>query len=246
LLFEGLSHVLEGDAQRADAVLAHSADVAVDLGALAAATVAIAQRALLAIERSDWDEASALSSRAVEIVQQRRFDEYLEASFAYVAAARVAIQRGDGVAARDLVARAARLRPLLTYAVPATALVLRELVTLYLNLADPAGAQTVLRELRDILRQRPHMGTLPAEAARLHDQFEAGRRRSIGASSLTVAELRVIPYLATHLSTDEIGKRLFVSRNTIKSQTVSVYRKLGVNSRSDAVARAQEIGLIPA
>ena len=42
----------------------------------------------------------------------------------------------------------------------------------------------------------------------------------------------------------ELGERLFVSRNTIKTQAISVYRKLGVSSRSDAIARAAELGLV--
>ena len=52
--------------------------------------------------------------------------------------------------------------------------------------------------------------------------------------------------LSTHLSFREIGERLFVSRNTIKTQAISVYRKLGVSSRSDAIARAAELGLVEA
>ena len=63
-------------------------------------------------------------------------------------------------------------------------------------------------------------------------------------SGLTRAELRLLPLLSTHLSFREIGERLFVSRNTIKTQAISVYRKLGVSSRSDAIARAAELGLV--
>ena len=65
-----------------------------------------------------------------------------------------------------------------------------------------------------------------------------------GSSALTAAELRLLPLLSTHLSFREIGERLFVSRNTIKTQAISVYRKLGVSSRSEAIARASELGLI--
>jgi LuxR family maltose regulon positive regulatory protein len=61
---------------------------------------------------------------------------------------------------------------------------------------------------------------------------------------LTTAELRLLPLLATHLSFREIGNRLFVSRNTVKTQAISVYRKLGVSSRSEAIERATEIGLL--
>jgi LuxR family maltose regulon positive regulatory protein len=61
--------------------------------------------------------------------------------------------------------------------------------------------------------------------------------------SLTGAELRLLPYLATHLMFPEIASRLFVSRNTIKTEAVAIYRKLGVSSRSEAVERAVEVGL---
>ena len=48
----------------------------------------------------------------------------------------------------------------------------------------------------------------------------------------------------THLTFREIGGRLFVSRNTIKTQAISIYRKLGVCGRSEAIERAYELGLI--
>ena len=50
--------------------------------------------------------------------------------------------------------------------------------------------------------------------------------------------------LSTHLSIPEIAGELFLSRNTIKSETNSIYRKLGASSRSQAVARAREVGLL--
>ena len=64
------------------------------------------------------------------------------------------------------------------------------------------------------------------------------------AMSLTGAELRLLPYLATHLTFPEIAGRLFLSRNTIKTEAVSVYRKLGASSRSQAIDRAVEVGLL--
>ena len=50
--------------------------------------------------------------------------------------------------------------------------------------------------------------------------------------------------LATHLSMPEIAAQMFLSRNTIRSQAMSVYRKLGASSRSQAVARCRELGLL--
>ena len=60
---------------------------------------------------------------------------------------------------------------------------------------------------------------------------------------ITAAERRVLPYLSTHLSYEDIGKRLFVSRNTVKSHVTSVYRKLGARSRTEAVSIAIGLGL---
>ena len=66
----------------------------------------------------------------------------------------------------------------------------------------------------------------------------------MGASGLTTAELRLLPLLPTRLTLAEIGERLYLSRHTVKSQATSVYRKLGASSRSEAIRRMQEIGLL--
>ena len=54
----------------------------------------------------------------------------------------------------------------------------------------------------------------------------------------------MVPLLTTHLSFPEIAAELFLSPSTIKSQALSLYRKLGVSSRSQAVARARELALL--
>ena len=73
-----------------------------------------------------------------------------------------------------------------------------------------------------------------------------GRLRAAGdaAVELTAAERRVLEQLPTHRSLVEIGEHLYVSRNTVKTHTLSIYRKLGVSGRSEAVARARELGLL--
>jgi LuxR family maltose regulon positive regulatory protein len=62
---------------------------------------------------------------------------------------------------------------------------------------------------------------------------------------LTERELDVLRLLAERLSNREIGRRLFVSLPTVKSHTSSIYGKLGVHSREDAVARARALGILP-
>ncbi len=65
-----------------------------------------------------------------------------------------------------------------------------------------------------------------------------------GAPPLTPAELRLLPYLQTHLTLGMIAERLFVSRNTVGSQVTSIHRKLDASSRKEAVEKATALGLL--
>jgi DNA-binding CsgD family transcriptional regulator len=76
-------------------------------------------------------------------------------------------------------------------------------------------------------------------------RVEAGTIPRAG-QALTGAELRLLRLLSTHLSFPEIASELFLSRNTVKSQAYSIYHKLGASSRSQAVARSCELGLLEA
>jgi LuxR family maltose regulon positive regulatory protein len=103
----------------------------------------------------------------------------------------------------------------------------------------------LLEEIRDVLNDHPHLGVLADQADELETDLAAMPEHANGAAAgLTGAELRLLPLLSTHLSFREIGEELFVSRNTIKTQAISVYRKLGVSSRSDAIDRAALLGLV--
>ena len=98
---------------------------------------------------------------------------------------------------------------------------------------------------RDPPAAAPCLGILVDRRAELAEQLERVATAHEGkASTLTPAELRLLPLLATYLSFREIGEHLFISRNTVKTQAISVYRKLGVSSRSDAIERAGELGLV--
>ena len=149
-------------------------------------------------------------------------------------------------AARQYVARAARLRPLLTYALPVvSAQALLELARSYIGLGDPGGARAVLRQAQDIFQPRPDLGVLPDAGGRAASQTRHDHdREANGASSLTTAELRLLPLLPTHLTLGEISQRLYVSRNTVKTQAIAIYRKFGVSSRRAAIARMHELGLL--
>ncbi len=242
---EGLALLLEDHADAAEPVLGHALEVATSAQAWAAGSVGAAARAIIARDRSDWAEAEEHSDRALAIVREGGLEGYGSSALGYVVAASISAHRGDVPTTKELAARAARLRPLLTYAVPhLSALTFIELAAVYLNLADPSGARAVLRDARDILQQRPQLGTLPRRCAELEAKIDLMRTGTIGASALTGAELRLLPMLSTHLTFREIGERLHVSRHTIKTQAMSVYQKLGVSSRSDAISKVRELGLL--
>jgi LuxR family maltose regulon positive regulatory protein len=120
-----------------------------------------------------------------------------------------------------------------------------ELVRAHLALAEAGAARTILTETERVLEVRPHMGSLVEDARELHERVAAtSGSGGAWAMSLTGAELRLLPFLATHLNFPEIASRLFISRNTVKTEAVSIYRKLGVSSRSGAIERAVEVGLL--
>jgi LuxR family transcriptional regulator, maltose regulon positive regulatory protein len=245
LLLEGVANVLAGETDRADPTLAHAAEVAIHIGALPTASAALGQRALVAIVRHDWMQAETLIERALEIARVGQLNDYEMSPLMHAVAARTALHHGDVARAQDHLARAARLRPRLTAALPHRAVqTLLELARVHLGLTDAAGARILLREIQDILRQRPHLGLLPTQADQLQSQLDMLGETTASAARLTTAELRLLPLLSTHLTFREMSERLYVSPHTVKSQALSLYRKLGVSSRSQAIQRMQQTGLL--
>jgi LuxR family maltose regulon positive regulatory protein len=119
------------------------------------------------------------------------------------------------------------------------------LARVHLSLRDAPAASAQLAALRQVIAERPLLGLEAERAAELERQVrELPGPRAEQRAALTAAELRLLPLLATHLSFREIADRLFVSRNTVKTQAISVYRKLGASSRSEAIARATELDLV--
>jgi LuxR family transcriptional regulator, maltose regulon positive regulatory protein len=246
-LLVGISHLLAGNLAVADDLLAEAVEVAQDTGATVAATVALAERAILAIGRQDWREAETLVEQARSLVGMAHLEACATSVVLYAAAARVAVHHGKVDQAELDLARAQRLRPQATHALPYYAVQARlELIRAYLALTDVAGARTVLREVDDLLRWRPDLGTLPEQAHQLRSQLDHIGADAIGTASLTMAEQRLLPLLPTHHSFREIGQHLHISQHTVKSQAMSVYRKLGVSSRGQAVQRARTLGLLAA
>jgi LuxR family maltose regulon positive regulatory protein len=238
----GLALILSGDPQGADTCFEEVLSGGGDIGAPDVLADTLCERSLLAIARGDWNSAEAFASQARIRERQAGIQEMLVCAVQ----ARVALHRGDVAAARRELVSAQRLRPVLTYVFPHLAVQARlELIRAYLALADMAGARVLMLEVDEILERRPDLGTLVGEARALRARLSAERApAAAGASSLTAAELRVLPMLATHMSFPEIGTEMFLSPHTVKSQAMSIYRKLSASSRHQAVTRSRELGLL--
>ena len=247
LRMRGVAHGLLGETAREAEDLEASIAAAQALGA-PGDDVPLAQAllALRAARQGAWGKAAERARAAQTIVDEKGLGDYASSALVHAATARVALQEGRHDEARAALARAHRLRPLLDHGLPwLTVEVGLELTRAHLALAEAGAARTILAETERVLELRPDLGSLADQGRELHEQVAAtSGPAGAWAMSLTGAELRLLPYLATHLTFPEIATRLFLSRNTVKTEAVSIYRKLGASSRSQAVERAVEVGLL--
>jgi LuxR family transcriptional regulator, maltose regulon positive regulatory protein len=246
LLVEGAAAILLGDDAKADSILEEATLEAERHGSNETRVMALGERSVLAGARGDFQKAEGLAVEACELVEDTELKSYSTSALALAASARAMLRHGKWEKARHQLTLAQNLLPSLTYALPWLAIQVRlEVGHACITMRDRKGAQRMLEEARAILEAKPKLGVLSAGVDALAAEVdEMPADGASGNSALTAAELRLLPLLSTHLSFREIGERLFVSRNTIKTQAISVYRKLGVSSRSEAIARAGELGLV--
>jgi LuxR family maltose regulon positive regulatory protein len=246
LLIRGVAHTLLGATDRARADLAAAVETGLASGATDDTFAAQAELALIAARQGAWGEAGRHARQAKALVEETRLDHYAGSSIVHVAVARVALHEGRQSDARAALTRAHRLRPLLDHGLPwLTLQVGLELTRAHLALGEAAAAGAVLSESERVLERRPDLGSLAKEARELRECVAAtSSPAGSAAMSLSGAELRLLPYLATHLTYPEIGQRLYISRHTVKAEATSLFRKLSASSRSEAIDRAVEVGLL--
>ncbi len=108
-------------------------------------------------------------------------------------------------------------------------------------------ASKAARMARDALAEIPDAGILPALADAADRDISLASERAYAGTMLVApsdAESTVLQLIAEDLSVREIGERLFVSENTVRTHRRALYRKLGVHSRDEAIARAIALGLL--
>ena len=240
----GVAHWLQGDEEGSRRLFAESIDVAEQLGLVDPLARMSAHRALVSMDRGDWAEAEIDVERARSVVRSAGLHEYDLSATVEVASARLAIHNQIPEGARSDLLSAMRKRVLTSWACPWAAVWLRlEMATAYLALAGAGDARILVHEIDDLLYHRPNLGVLNGRVDALNHVVREWRRDT-ARSVLSAAELRLLPYLQTHLTLNEIGQRLHVSRNTVSTQAASIFRKLRVSGRSAAVSRARELGLL--
>ena len=204
-----------------------------------------AERALAAMGRRAWAEAEAVLQPDRHFVVDLLDPGASTGMLWMIADARLLVHRGDVRTANERLRGAQLSRPRLTWGVPWYAVrALTELAQVQLLVGDSGGARTSLAQARDILRLRPRLGVLKAEMDEMATRASRAPTSGHGGSTLTPAELRLLPLLQTYLSFKEIGQRLSISANTVKTEALSIYDKLGSSTRSEAVERAIEVGLL--
>lgn len=114
-----------------------------------------------------------------------------------------------------------------------------------LLLTDVGAARALLAEASRLARRTPDAVIFEGWFDEAWGHLDGLAETSLsGPASLTIAELRILRFLPSHRSFREIASQLGVSANTVKTQAHAVYRKLGAASRSEAVARALDAGLL--
>jgi LuxR family maltose regulon positive regulatory protein len=111
---------------------------------------------------------------------------------------------------------------------------------------DLPGARALVEQARELLEEFTDPGSLPTLLERTDITLGSPPRRRVErAEPLTKRERAVLRLLPTRLSKREIGRELYVSVNTVSTHVQAIYRKLGVTTRTEAVARARQLDLIP-
>jgi LuxR family transcriptional regulator, maltose regulon positive regulatory protein len=239
------AHLLIGDVDQAAVLFAESSTLAAAMSNTDNFVDSESELALLAMDRGRWAAAAEHVEGALQAIEKHRMQDYAASLLAFAAAARLALHRGDSTEADRQLAQAMRARPTCTFVLPYLAVRLRlQLAKIYRANGDATTAHHLLKEIDDVLSHRPDLGALVDEVDEFRQILTSSAPAGATGAPLSPAELRLLPYLQTHLTIREIGDRLFVSRNTANSEIRSIYRKLGVFSRSDAVQRAMAVGLL--
>ena len=206
---------------------------------------ALTTAALIALDDGDAEQGRRTAARALEFATTTGLSENQVSGLAHAALGRALLTTGEFESAR------AQLDPAIALlrggVVPAwSAYALLWAAHVVGGLGDLSGAYQLLEEAETLLASFDDPGILSALLDDVRRRISAARRRrrQPDPTALSEAELAVLRQLRSPKSQRAIAGELSVSINTIKTHTSAIYRKLGVTSRAEAIARAVELGLL--
>jgi len=195
----------------------------------------------LSFAATDMGQPADAHRRAVEarsLLGEGHLEETIHGAMSYTASAVTQLQRGAHTTAERRIEDFRRVRSLLRGGPWLNADLSLRCGDVCLDLGDRAGAVELAQAAADALNGCPDGGVLPARLERLDTRIRRGEEYE-----LTPAELRLLHFLPTHLSLQEIADRVHLSRATVKTHVASIYSKLGVPGRSEAVEMIDEFHL---
>ena len=243
LLSLGWARYLAGEPDEARSPLLEAAFLASRAKDWTVASIARAVLARVCLTIEDAAGAEAAARDAVEVVETHGLGDQAGSEFAYTALGAVLARDGElDEAARLLERGLGRLRARGEELYVADALL--ALAPVRRELGAREEARALLAEARSLIEGCLDPGALRGRLEEVTRSIVPAHRRIDGDSELTERELEVLRYLAEGLPKREIGQALFLSFNTIHSHTKSIYQKLRVSSRHEAVERARELGAL--
>jgi LuxR family transcriptional regulator, maltose regulon positive regulatory protein len=239
---KGTALAMLGESEQARATLESALPVIEDLPGFQAA--ALAHLAALDLGDDDLSAAVEHTAAARSIVDSRDLSDMVPMVVVYAVDALVRARRGDVAGARSAVRATERLVDRLGDLSARTALMAHVVIAgAAVEIDDTELCDRHLDAAQRAHRREPEAVAIGEWLDRIR-AVSAARAARGARPSLTTAELRLLPYLATHLSLQRIAGELTLGRETVKSQAKSIYRKLAVSSRAAAVAEADRLGLL--
>jgi LuxR family maltose regulon positive regulatory protein len=243
----GSALYFSGSTHEAQVAFRRAVQLAEKVGDRRARIYALGYLALIAAESGQLADAERQIRRASGSSRDLADGEHFVGVMVSLAAAELLAMRGDAaaaMAAADMAVMSARQSGAILEV--AKALLVR--AEIFEHLGEHQTAKAILEEVGTLVRGCADAGiasTLLASAEPSARVAVTSRNEGVAVGEeLTPKELGVLRLLATRLSRREIGQRLYVSLNTVKTHQRALYRKLGVEDRSAAVKRARELGLL--
>jgi LuxR family transcriptional regulator, maltose regulon positive regulatory protein len=211
-------------------------------------TVCLSYLSIVATDEGRLEEAESLAREARVLTDRFGLWVIPQSSWVPIALGYMLAKRGDLIEAQTELESGLSTRRKLPGLSPwPTLMGLLALARARSGRGDRGGAQAVLAEARSVLQNYPDSGIFPSLLALQERELRNKKSRRRDGSldgDLTERELDVLRLLVGELSARQIALNLYVAPSTVRTQVKSIYRKLGVSSREQAVHEARLRGLI--